>query len=85
MTPEEIEQRFANAGWDIDNGFSGYLVIGYSGDYLSILARREKVFEAANDPLFEILDHTRNVTCWVRGIPNPHQASQLLREHGKPP
>jgi hypothetical protein len=27
----------------------------------------------------------RNVTFWVREIPTPQQASQLLREHGKPP
>ena len=34
-TPQQIEQRFAEAGWCIDNGFPGYLVIGYSGDTLS--------------------------------------------------
>jgi len=85
LPPKKIEQRFVSAGWDIDNGFPGYLVIGYSGDTLSILARREKVFETANDAFFEILDHTRNVTCWVREIPTPQQAAQLLQEHGEPP
>lgn len=84
-TPEEIEQRFANAGWSIDNGFPGYLVIGYSGDVLSILAHREKVFETSDDPLFEILDHAQNVTFWVREMPTPRQAARLLREHGEPP
>ena len=85
ITPEEIEQRFANAGWDIDNGFPGYLVIGYSDDTLSILARRQEVFETDNDLLFQILDHTRDLTYWVREIPTPQQAAQLLQEHGQPP
>jgi hypothetical protein len=35
MDPKEVERSFADAGWDIDNGFSGHLVIGYSGDALS--------------------------------------------------
>ena len=86
-TPDEIEQRFTNAGWNIDDGFPGYLVIGFSGDTLSILARREEVFETHrdDDPLFEILDHTHDVTYWVKDIPTPQEATQLLREHGKPP
>jgi hypothetical protein len=25
LTPEEIEQRFTNAGWNIDDAFPGYL------------------------------------------------------------
>lgn len=41
MTPEEIEQSFTSAGWAIDDGFSDYLVIGYKGDSLSILAHKE--------------------------------------------
>ena len=35
---EAIEQSFASAGWEIDGGFSEYLIIGYNGDGLSILA-----------------------------------------------
>ena len=86
-TPKQIEQRFAEAGWYIDNGFPGYLVIGYSGDTLSILARRQELFERDDEehPLFEILDHARDVTYWVREIPTPRQAARLLREHGQPP
>jgi hypothetical protein len=35
---EAIEQSFASAGWEIDGGFSEYLIIGYNADGLSILA-----------------------------------------------
>jgi hypothetical protein len=85
VDPQEIKQRFASAGWDLDDGFSGYLVIGCSGDStLSIVAHGE-VFETAEEPLFEILDHTQYLNHWVREIPIPSQAAQMLREHGEPP
>jgi hypothetical protein len=63
-TPEQIEQKFIEADWSIDNGSPGYLVIGYSGDTLSILARRQELFvrDDEDHPLFEILDHARDVT-----------------------
>jgi hypothetical protein len=86
MDPKDVERRFANAGWDIDDGFSGHLVIGYSSDTLSIIAARKEVFEsAAAKPLFEIIDHIRNVTYWVSEIPSPQQAQELLHEHGRQP
>ncbi len=85
VIPEVIEQRFASAGWKIDAGFSGHLTIGYSGDTLSILAHSEALEAAHEDPLFEILDHSRDVAYWVREVPTPAQAAQLLREHGAPP
>ncbi len=80
MTSEEIEQSFTSAGWGIDDGFSGHLVVGYSGDTLSILFYPEMLRN--EDPVFEILDHMRNVTYWVREIPTPRQAGELLEEHG---
>jgi hypothetical protein len=82
---EDMEQRLRSAGWNIDESFSGYLVIGYSGYHLSILPYEREVGQNGNDPRFEILDHLRNVTYWVWEIPTPQQASQLLREHGKLP
>ncbi len=86
MDPKEVERRFASAGWEIDNGFSGHLVIGYSGDALSLIAGRKEVFEsAAVKPLFEIIDHVRDVTYWVSEIPSPRQAKELLEEHGESP
>ena len=78
-----IEQSFASAGWEIDTGFSEYLLIGYNGDVLSILAHRE-VWET-EDPVFELIDHERNLTYGVQEIPTPQQAAQILQEHGQPP
>ncbi len=69
MASKEIEQGFAEAGWEIDDGFSGHLIIGYSGDNLSLLLYPET--RRACDPMFEVLDHMRNVTYWVREIPPP--------------
>ena len=86
MDPQEIKQRFASAGWELDDGFSEYLVIGCSGDNtLSIVTHPEQVFETAEEPLFEIIDHAQYLNHWVRGIPIPSQAAQMLREHGEPP
>jgi hypothetical protein len=84
----EIVQSFTSAGWDEDNSFSGYLAIGYSGDSLSIVAHQggEKAGEEEPDKLvFELLDHERNVTYWVKEVPTPQQAQQLLDEYGELP
>ena len=51
MSPEEIENRFASAGWHLDGGFADHLVIGYSDEVgLSILARKE-AWETEGDGL----------------------------------
>jgi hypothetical protein len=80
---EAIEQSFASAGWEIDGGFSEYLIIGYNGDGLSILAYREGW--ETEDPVFELINHERNLTYEVQEIPTPQQAAQLLQEHGQSP
>ena len=80
---DEIVQRFANAGWEIDDGFDGHLVIGYSGDTVSVVTHAESYDD--DNPLFELLDHVRDVTYWVKEIPSPDRAKTLLEEHGKPP
>jgi hypothetical protein len=80
---EEIEQRFADVGWDLDRSFSGYLVIGYSGEEISLLAHKE-AWEK-DDPAFVILDHERIVSHRVRGVPTPIEARKLLQEHGTSP
>jgi hypothetical protein len=85
VNKEEIKQSFTNAGWQIDDGFSEYLVIGCSGDTLSIVNHREGIQSADGVQLFELLDHVRDVTYWVGEIPNPQQAANLLEECGKPP
>ncbi len=82
MTKEEIEQRLAHAGWEIDDGFSGYLIIGCRVDPLSIVATKQ-AYDTDN-PTFELLDHIEDLVYWVSQIPTPRQAARLLGEHGKP-
>jgi len=81
---KEIKQSFDTAGWDLDGSFADHLVIGYSGDGISILAHKETW--GTEDPFFELLDHERMHTYWVSGeIPSPQQAQELLEEYGQPP
>ena len=80
---EEIEQRFVNAGWDLDGSFEDHLLIGHDGHRLSLLAHRE--FWGTDQPIFELLDHEEMTTYWVQEVPTPQQALQLLQEHGQPP
>ena len=85
MSPDEIEDRFASAGWHLEGGFAGYLVIGYDQDGLSILARKEAWETDDEDPVFELIDHERNLTYGVWEIPTPEEAREMLREHGQSP
>jgi hypothetical protein len=80
---KEIVQSFADSGWDNDNSFFGYLVIGFSGDNLSIVAHNES-WETTN-PIFELIDYETNKTYWVKEVPTTQQAQQLLEEHGEIP
>jgi hypothetical protein len=81
---EAIEQRFTTAGWELDDSFSQYLIIGSNSDSLSILAYAPQAREP-EDPVFELIDHERNLTYGVQQIPSPQRAAQLLQEHGQPP
>jgi hypothetical protein len=83
VSPEEIENNFASAGWHLDGSFLDYLVIGYTDDRLSILARKEAW--QTDDPTFELIDHESDLTYWVQEIPTPRQAKEMLQEHGQPP
>jgi hypothetical protein len=58
---EAIEQRFTRAGWELDDSFSEYLIIGSNSDSLSILAYAPQAREP-EDPVFELIDHERNLT-----------------------
>jgi hypothetical protein len=80
---EEIEQKFLDAGWDLDGSFEDYLLIGHDDERISLLAHREHW--GTDDPLFELLDHEEMTTYWVNEVPTPQQAARLLQEHGKPP
>ena len=81
MNQEEIEQKFARAGWELDGGFYEHLVIGYTED-LSILAYRD-TWET-DTPQFQLCDHKNDLGCWVGDILTPQQAAELLRERGEP-
>ncbi len=83
MRREEIEQRFLDAGWDLDGSFEDHLLIGHNGERISLLAHREHW--GADDPLFELLDHEQMTTYWVHEVPTPQQAAGLLQEHGRLP
>jgi hypothetical protein len=83
VTRQEIEQRFADAGWELDGSFGGHLIIGYSGEHVSLLAHKEAW--GSDDPVFEILDHDKTLNYWTAEIPTPHQAEKLVHEHGEPP
>ena len=85
VSPEEIESSFTSAGWHLDGSFSDYLVIGYT-DRISILAGKEAwETDDSDNPLFELIDHERDLTYNVQEIPTPRQAQQMLQEHGQPP
>ena len=77
LTRQEIEQRFVDTGWELDGSFAEHLIIGYSGDHVSLLAHQEAW--DIEDPIFEILDHEEMVNYWVRDVPTPQQAEKLLR------
>ena len=84
MDRERIEQTFGRAGWGLDDSFSEYLIIGHNGDGLSILAYPEAGV-TEEDPVFELIDHERDLTYEVQEILTPQQAAQILQEHGQPP
>ena len=86
VSPEEIEDSFTSAGWYLDGGFLDYLVIGHT-DGVSILAGKEawETDDDPVDPVFELVDHERDLTYAVQEIPTPWQAQKMLQEHGQPP
>lgn len=83
MDPQEVKECLANTGWEIDDGFSGYLTIGCSGNHLSVVSRQEA--PDVDEPIFELLDHLNNLSYWVKEIPTPRRAQELLKKYGKPP
>jgi hypothetical protein len=81
MKEDEVEQGFAGAGWEINGSFYKHLIIGYTDD-LSIIAYR--LLWETEDPKFQLCDHVNDLSCWVREIPAPQRALELLEERGKP-
>ena len=81
MDQKEVEQAFGGAGWELDGSFYKHLIIGYTGD-LSIIAYRQ-TWET-EDPKFQLCDHENDLSYWVREIPTPQRAAELLGEYGEP-
>jgi hypothetical protein len=77
-----LEREVASAGWEINGGFSEYLIIGNAGDLCILLPERS--WQGA-DPEYELYNVEKNTACWVRLIPTPFFASMLLQEHGETP
>ena len=81
---EAIERSSTRAGWELNGSFSEYLTIGCNSDSLSILPYAQA--GETEDPVFEPIDHERNLTCTGSSkYRPPQQASQLLQEHGGQP
>ena len=70
------------AGWKVDAGFLDQLVIGYDS-VVSLLAYPSLWDDG--DPAFEISHEEKNTTYWVREIPTPRRAIELIEENGGPP
>jgi hypothetical protein len=81
MNKEAIEQELERAGWVVDYGFSGHLLIGSAGDISILTPWRDTQVVA---PEYELYDAYRNVACRVRIVPTPLRADMLLEEHGEP-
>ena len=82
MNREEIEQIIRKAGWKLDAGFLDQLVVGYDS-VVSILAY-PWAWEG-KDPAFEISHEEKETTYWVREVPTPRRAIELVEAHGGPP
>lgn len=75
----KIDRGFADAGWELDGSFMDHLVIGHDGN-LSILANPRSW-----DGAYELYDVERHLAYWVREIPTPQRAAELIEEYGEPP
>ena len=82
MAKERYDDDLANAGWEPDGTFSEHLAIGNKGDLCLIIP---SWVGGSNDLVCEIHDVRRNVSYWVREIPSPVEAVELLQKHGGPP
>ena len=82
MSREEIERVMQEAGWKLDAGFVDHLVVGHDS-VVSILAY-PWAWEG-EDPAFEISHEAKDATYWVRGVPTPRRAIELIEENGGPP
>ncbi len=82
MNRADIERSLEEAGWKVDGGFDTHMIIGHD-DRASIMVHRGAA--DADDPAFELYHDQMEVTYWIREIPTPDRALELLEEHGELP
>ncbi len=81
MSREEMERSFVAASWEITT-VRQEAIVGEAGG-ISIIAYEGSAISAEN-PAFELLDRERNIAHWVRVVPTPRIAAELLEAHGGP-
>ena len=81
MSRETIADELTRAGWEVDYGFSGHLLIGVAGE-LSLLIPWWSWRDFHSE--YELYDVQRNLVCRVGEILSPLYAEMLLEEHGEP-
>ena len=79
---KQIEQTLTEAGWQIDGGFSAYLIVGHDGYDVSIIAHNWAW--NMDKPVFELSSDVEDLTYWIDAIPTPKHARELLEENGGP-
>ena len=82
LSKDKIDRELAQAGWETDGSFSGYLAIGESGD-LCVLVHRSA--READEPAYELYDADKHLSYRVREVPTPERAAVLLEGHGETP
>lgn len=88
MIAEGIRRSFEAAGWETGGPIGeeeaeqlALVVRGEAGKYAIVAHRSVMVLEK---PTFEIVDTEAEAVIWVREVPDPHQAAELLAEYGIP-
>ena len=81
-TEGEIHQQMSSVGWEVDGSFSEHLAIGEAGDLCMIVPAWVL---GSENRLYELYDVSRHISHWVREVPTPEQAAELLNKHGKTP
>jgi hypothetical protein len=88
MLAEEIRQDFEAAGWDVGRPVGEeeaerleMAVRGEAGKY-TITAHRSVL--VLDEPVLELCDRDLSRVAWVRKVPTPDRAAELLAKYGSP-
>ena len=88
MMAEEIWQVFEAAGWEAGEPVSEEeaerleMVIRAEAGRYAIIAPRSVIM--LDEPIFELVDTDSGTAIWVRKIPDPERAAELLARYGVP-